>query len=223
MNGMAWTVREDATLRLLYPHESDALLRKVFRRSRSAIYRRAYLLGVRKSPEFIDEELSRLGRQLAGAGMAYRFPKGTIPPNKGRKGYYAPGSERGWFKKGQRNGRAAEHHMPVGATRLVDGYVYIKVAEVLNQPYTVNWKPLHILNWERANGRPLPEGHCLWFRDGDRMNVEPKNLELITRSEGMRRNTVHNLPKELSLAIQLRGALVRQINQRSRPDEKRNR
>jgi hypothetical protein len=30
------------------------------------------------------------------------FEKGTIPPNKGRKGWHPPGCEKGWFRKGER-------------------------------------------------------------------------------------------------------------------------
>ena len=94
--------------------------------------------------------------------------------------------------------------MPIGSTRLVDGYVYVKVADVPNVPYTVNWLPLHILEWERVHG-PLPAGHCLWFTDGDRLHVDVANLELITRRELMARNTVHNLPAPLAEAVQLLG------------------
>lgn len=220
-----WTVREDATMRLLYPHESDELLQKIFRRSRCSIYGRASTLGLHKSPQYIAEELSRLGHRLTLSGEAHRFQKGSTPANKGlrRPGWAVGRMRETQFKKGQINGWAAEYQRPVGATRIIDGYLYLKVAEVPRRPWTVNWKLLHVLNWERANGRPVPDGHCLWFRDGDRMNVQPENLELITRAEGMRRNTVHRLPKELAQVVQLRGALVRQINKRSQPDGKRNR
>lgn len=220
-----WTVREDATMRLLYPNESDELLQKVFCRTRFAIYAHAGKLGLSKSPQYIAEELSRLGRQLVTSGKAHRFQKGCTPPNKGlRRPGWGPGRmKETQFKKGQLSGWAKKYGRQIGDTRLIDGYLYVKVAEVPHQPYTVNWKPLHVLNWERANGRPVPEGHCLWFRDGNRMNVEPGNLELITRRENMSRNTVHNLPKELARVVQLRGALVRQINKRSHPHEKRHR
>ena len=37
--------------------------------------------------------------------------------------------------------------MPIGSTRLMDGYVYFKVADVPNVPYTVNWLPLSVTDW----------------------------------------------------------------------------
>jgi hypothetical protein len=110
--------------------------------------------------------------------------------------------------------------MPIGSTRLVDGYVYVKVAAVPHVPYTVNWLPLHIIEWERVHG-PLPAGHCLWFKDGDRLNVDVANLELHTRAENLARNSVHNLPKPLAQAVQLLGALTRQIRRRTREEQDR--
>ncbi len=54
------------------------------------------------------------------------------------------------------------------------------------------------------------------FRDGNRRNFAPPNLELVSRSELMRRNSHWNtLPPELAQIVQLRGALTRKINRRS--------
>jgi uncharacterized membrane protein len=67
-----------------------------------------------------------------------------------------------------------------------------------------------------ANGRQLPPGHAVAFRNGDRRDMRPDNLELITRQELMRRNSVQNLPKPIVSTIQLLGALKRQIRRRER-------
>lgn len=46
-------------------------------------------------------------------------------------------------------------------------------------------------------------------------------IELVTLEENMRRNSYHNrYPKEIGLAIQARGALVRKINRRKQANEK---
>ncbi len=51
-----------------------------------------------------------------------------------------------------------------------------------------------------------------------------ENLELVARSELMRRNSYHTrYPKEIGRAIHLRGALVRRINRLEREREDRNR
>ncbi|BBI51055.1 hypothetical protein HORIV_34760 [Vreelandella olivaria] len=54
------------------------------------------------------------------------------------------------------------------------------------------------------------------FRDGDKRNFAPANLELISRAELMRRNSYLNLPEPLPQIVQLRGALNRKINSRSK-------
>ena len=117
-----------------------------------------------------------------------------------------------------KRGVPSRNVMAIGSTRLCDGYVYVKVAAVPNVPYTVNWLPLHILEWERVHG-PLPAGHCLWFKDGDRLHVDLDNLELHTRAENMARNSVHNLPAPLKATVRLLGALNRTIRRRSRDAE----
>lgn len=73
------------------------------------------------------------------------------------------------------------------------------------------WVPVHRYMWEKVNGK-IPKGMSLVFKDGDSMNVDLANLELLTRKQLMQRNTVHNLPKPIALTVQLRGALNRKIN-----------
>ena len=55
---------------------------------------------------------------------------------------------------------------------------------------------MHRLLWEQANGL-IPPGHVVVFMDGDRTHIAHDNLELITRGELARRNTIHNLPEDL--------------------------
>lgn len=212
-----WTAAEDAILRARYPHEPTAPLAQDLSRSLTATFARALGLGLTKTPAYLDSPAACRLRRGDQVGKAYRFKPGLVPANKGiRRPGYGPGRMKDTqFKPGHGGTKT----MPIGATRLIDGYVYVKVAAVPKVPHTVNWLPLHILNWERANGRPLPEGHCLWFLDGDRTNVDVSNLTLVTRADNMRRNTVHNWPKPLAQTVQLIGALRRQIRRKTRAEE----
>jgi hypothetical protein len=73
-----------------------------------------------------------------------------------------------------------------------------------------------------VNG-PIPPSHAIAFRDGDRSNCAIENLEMVSRAELARRNVMWNrYPKELCLAIQLRGALKRRIRRMSRAEEQNN-
>jgi len=214
-----WNPADDETLRRRYPHTRTSTLAQQLRRSLSSVYVRAAGLGLHKSAAYLASpdacRLRRVGDEHPGKATQYR--KGNVPLNKGlRRPGWSPGRMRETqFKKGSRSGKAAQHWMPIGSTRLIDGYVYVKVADVPSVPYTVNWLPLHILEWERVNG-PLPAGSVLVFRNHERMDIRLANLECITRRELMARNTVHNLPKPLAQAVQLLGALNRQLRRRTR-------
>ena len=109
------------------------------------------------------------------SGLDYRFKNGQAPPNKGRKGYCSPGSEKGWFKKGH----IPMNHKPVG-TEVIQGfgYTWVKVAE----PNI--WVQKHRIVWEEENGR-VPEGYVLTFLDGNKRNITLENLALITQAESL--------------------------------------
>jgi hypothetical protein len=176
----------------LYADTATWKLARRFKRPISASTQRRAQLGLRRAPPTSPGPHACRLRRGDEVGKAYRFPKGHVPANKGlrRPGWATGRMKETQFKKGQAN----HNVMPIGATRLVDGYVYLKVAEVRYVPYTVNWKPLHVLNWERANGRPLPADSACASAIGDRLNCALENLELITRAENMRRNTSTTYP-----------------------------
>lgn len=105
-------------------------------------------------------------------GMDMKFPKGHVSFNKGRKGWCAPGCEKGWFKKGHRP------HNSVGVDTEVivdDGYIKVKIAE----PNV--WELKHRIVWQKVNG-VIPEDSCLIFLNGDKTDCRIENLMLIKRS-----------------------------------------
>lgn len=113
-------------------------------------------------------------------GRTGQFVPGQPPRNKGRKGFCPAGSEKGWFKKGERRGRAHHLHQPIGTERIAKGgYLQRKVNDDL--PMQRRWRFVHVLEWEAVHG-PIPEGHALKCRDGNRLNTHPDNWELIPRA-----------------------------------------
>ena len=96
-------------------------------------------------------------------GRRYKLPKGTR----------IPGSEKGWFKKGQ----MPHNHMEVGAQVFTfDGYIKVKIAE------PNYWEFLHKLIWQEANG-PIPPDHNIIFLDGNKQNCSLENLYCLPRDE----------------------------------------
>lgn len=113
-------------------------------------------------------------------GRTGRFEKGQQSPNKGRKGYCAPGSEKGFFKKGQRRGVATKLYKPIGTERTTrDGYIERKIHD--GMPLQSRWRAVHLIRWEEMNG-PVPEGHALKCLDGNKANTNPTNWKLIPRA-----------------------------------------
>lgn len=199
MSGRAWSDAEIERLRADYAGVPTTELARALGRSYFAVRMKATTLGLCKS-------------------LGTRFEKGCVPWNKGRVGYQAGGrSAETHFRPGMRNGRAAKLWVPVGSYRIVaDGILQQKVADTPG-PYTLRWKPVHRLVWERAHGS-VPRGHVVAFRQG-RKTVDPGRitldaLELVSRRELMRRNSVQRYGRDIARLMQLRGALVRQIRER---------
>lgn len=223
-----WTAREDAEIRRCYPDMPTAALARRLGRALSAVYQRAYALGLHKSAAYFASPAS--GRTNGRQGIGTRFSKGHVPANKGlRRPGWGPGRmKETQFKPGVRQGVAAKNWRPVG-TILPDseGYLRIKIREASKgEAYgfgNVNvWPLLQRHVWQQAHG-PIPPGHNIVFKDGNRANCALDNLECIPRAEMMRRNSVHNLPKPLVQTVQLLGALNRQIRRRTRGEEEQDR
>jgi len=192
-------------VREFYPIMPKAALALVMGRTTIAVRNMATKLGVKTSPETI--------------ATYCRFQKGHSSWNRGMKGWKAGGrSALTRFKSGSLNGRAAQLAVPVGSYRIsTDGYLDQKIGTTPGNN-NLRWKPVHRLVWIGAHG-PIPADHAVTFKPGRRTTelerITIDGLELITRAELMRRNSVHTvMPPELARVVQLRGALLRKIRNR---------
>lgn len=199
-----WFDFEDELLRKVYPTWPTKLLAEQFECSLGAVYRRAHTLGLKKSPAFLKEHC-RL-RPGVRVSASTEFKRGHTTWNKGMRGLTFGGrSAETRFKPGSK----PQTWRPIGSDRIMDGYMQRKISDT---GYTAgDYAMVHHLVW-RMHGNTIPDGHVLVFRDRDRRNVDINNLELIHRSELMRRNTVHNLPRELKEVVDLKRGLTRRIN-----------
>lgn len=214
-----WTNTDLAKLRALYPHYPTTDVADQLGREARAVYAKANSMAIKKTAEFLAS--GKAGRLDGIRGGATRFKSGQISWNKGLT--YQPGGRcvETQFKKGVRQGVAVKLYQPLGTERISkDGYLQRKINDDL--PPQKRWRGVHIVIWEEVNG-PLPSGHALVFKDKNKKNITLDNLELVTRAELMRRNSVHTiLPKEIAQLVQLRGALNRKINNRKKAtDEQR--
>ena len=220
MNGKPWTDAQLWRLIALHADISNKVLARRLGHSYASVCGMATNLGLKKSPEYLSSIPARTG--MLQAGREYRFPKGHVPNNKGLR-------RPGWFRGRMRETQFKKGHFPfnrdpefyvIGALRVnTDGYIDMRVRFASGSK---GWRALHRILWGDAHG-PVPAGHIVSFKDGDRLNVELRNLKLISLADNMRRNTLHNLPKPLVSTIQLLGALKRTLNRRRRNEEQNRR
>lgn len=214
MNGGAWTSNEDALVRRLYADTPTAVIAKQLGRPIGSVYQRAMKLGLAKSAAYLA---SPAGCRLARGdhrGVSTRFQPGQVPANKGlRRPGWGPGRmKETQFKPGVRQGIAVRLYKPIGTERISkNGYLERKVNDDL--PLQARWRAVHLLLWEAAHG-PIPKGHVICFANGDKTDIRLDNLTCVPRRDLLARNSVHNLPAPLPQAIQLLGALRRQIRKR---------
>lgn len=211
-----WEAEDDALVAARYPHEPTAALARDLGRTTAAVYGRADRLGLTKSAAYLASPLAFRLRRGDGVGRAHRFQKGHVPANKGlrRPGWSVGRMRETQFKKGERRGVAVRLYRPIGTERISkDGYLERKINDDL--PLQARWRAVHLILWEATHG-PVPKGHAVAFRNGDKRDIRLENLQLITRRELMARNTVHNLPSPLRETVQLLGAVNSLIRKRTK-------
>lgn len=170
-----------------------------------------------RSGGYVSERAKELGLSslIESNAINSRLKPGTVPPNKGKKQVEYMSKEAiertkaTRFKKGQKpaNTKPRDGVITIRQDhkdRNGKQYKWIRVA-------LGKWVPYHQHRWEQKNGK-LPNGMCLWFKDGNTMNCSLRNLELITRAENLRRNRVNFLilPPEVRTA----STLIKKLNKK---------
>jgi hypothetical protein len=209
----AWCAEEDAILREFYPLLACKHIAAALRRPEKAVYQHANAIGLSKPPGWT----SAYNREhCRDNGKRSRFQPGLVPWNKGAKGLRI-GGESTQFKPGSQ----PFNTQPVGSHRVTkDGSLQRKVGTAAGSN-SKRWRGVHELVWVELNG-PVPSGHIVVFKPGQRTavleEITSDRVECISLAENMRRNTLHRYPKEIALAMQMRGALNRRIQREQQDD-----
>lgn len=154
-------------------------------------------------------------------GRSGQFQPGQMSHNAGHKGICAPGSEKGWFKKGNKS----HTYRGAGHERIdsKDGYVVLIVAE--RNPWTgADTRPVlkHKYLWEQKHG-PVPAGMRLKCLDGNKTNTDPSNWEavpmgLVPRLSGRFGRGYDSAPAELKPLIMATAKLEHAARCRKKKD-----
>ena len=210
MTRRPWTEQDIATLRRLYANTPTKELAEHFGRSLGGVYDKVHELQLKKSPHYL---LAQRRENVRAAGASTRWAPGTAPWNKGIPYDSGPNSHEIRF----RPGNTPHNWVPVGSYRINrDGYLDRKVSDLRRGAR--DWEAVHRLVWKEAHGE-IPAGHVVVFRGGRNSTVLEEitldALELVTRQELMRRNSVHRYPEDVKAAIRQLGVLHRRINERT--------
>lgn len=198
-----------AQIILLFPHHPTAYIAKELNLPQHTISNKACALGLKKSPEYTAKFRQQSGELLTVRGINTRLPKGNTPYNKGKpmEDEKREKCEKTFFKKGHQSANSK----PIGYERIgKDGYIEIRTAN--------GFKPKQRAIWEEQFGA-VPAGHIIVFADGNKMNFDIQNLELISRAENANRNRFKYSPeyKEvLGLLKQIKTA-IHHAEQNARP------
>ena len=200
-----WSEEEKILFKELYPNMFAQEVAKIFNCEVRPVYNLASQLKIKKSIEWQRQELQRQAIRLKIVGKEGRFKPGQIPSNKGQK------MDPDQYEKCKVTFFATGHKPHNikwnGYERYdKDGYVMIRVNEG-------KFRLKHRVIWEQHNGL-IPKGMIVVFRDKNRLNFDIKNLELITRQEGIKRNRIDQYPQELKTLIKLNNKLKKKINEK---------
>ena len=120
------------------------------------------------------------------SGVDTRYRKGSIPWTRGKTLDEICGGDQEKIRRVRstqfKTGGRPHNALPVGSEIVRDdGYRQRKVAE----PNV--WRFSHHIVWEENFG-PVPEGMMVTFLDGDKSNLDPENLFLISQEENRNLN-----------------------------------
>lgn len=202
---MRFTETEDDFIKVNYLTIPAKRIAKMLGRSEGTARQRMKLLGIIVPPEIVQKfredsyikkgaisfnkgkkQIEYMSKEAIEASKVTRFKKGSIPHNAKDK-----------------NGVVS-----IRPDKRSVNYKFIRVS-------LGKWEPLARVNWEKANG-PIPKNMKIIHKDGDTLNCNLSNLELLTPGELMKRNSLHNLPEDISKTILLGAALTRKINRKTK-------
>ena len=175
MSRVVWSKYMEKVLTDMYAdHPSEEIAKKV-RVTVRQVYNKANHMGLKKSNEYLNSAASGRIQKGEDLGRAYRFPKGLTPWNKGKK-LPGHGCKRTMFKKGNEpHNTGKDGDISIRGGKNNGTYKYLRVAKG-------KWVLLHRKLWEDEYGK-IPKGMILVFKNGDTLNCELDNLELITRKQ----------------------------------------
>lgn len=183
--------------------------------SEGAVYRLANYYGIRKPKEWIKSPKSGGFKKGVRNNPATEFKKGQTAHNKGVKAseHVYESLSKTFFKPGQEPfNKKPMYSISIRADKSGIPYKFIKITEQ-------HWELLHRYLWMEAHG-PIPKHMVVIFKDGNSLNCELSNLDMITKRDNMLRNSANNVPEHLKEVVKLKNKLTKKIKEHGKKQAK---
>lgn len=135
-----------------------------------------------------------------------RFKMGHLSHNKGKRleDFMSPEGIEKFKSTSFKPGHTPSNSKYDGHQRITkDGYIEVRVCKG-------NYQLKQRLVWQQNNG-PIPKGHVVTFKDGNKQNTALSNLKLITMKQNMLNNSLCQYPVQLQQTIKLINKINKQL------------
>lgn len=147
-----------------------------------------------------SQEAHRLGFSeiMKEKELASRLQKGNVPHSKGKKieEFMKPQTVAKFKANQYKKGDNPHNALEVGTETLRTDKTGIVYTMIKVEGYrTVQLK--HRIIWQEHHKIKVPKGHNIVFKDGDTFNFAISNLECVSNTDLMLRNTIRRYPADL--------------------------
>lgn len=131
------------------------------------------------------------------SGLTGKFEKGHETFNKGKKWdeYIPKEKQENCRKTTFKKGNIPKNYRPIGSERItIDGFIEIKTAN------PNKWRIKSHVIYEEYYQTKIPKGYKIVYLDGNRLNLDPSNLKMVSCAEEllMNANNLRYDKKELT-------------------------
>lgn len=213
MTRKIWTKEELKKLIKLYPNTPSIILCDYFNTTITRIYHKANSLKLKKSDKYFKQYGGGRLKKGEKIGLNTQFKKGAIPFNKGKKWkeYMSASGQKAALKTTYK-----KNNLPHNTKH--DGYISIRKDLKSNRKYLYirislsKWMLYHRYLYIKKYGN-IPNNSIVIFKDGNTLNFKLSNLLLLTKSENMKRNSIHRYSIDMQKALKLVNKLNKKINE----------
>jgi len=215
-----FTPKEDKFIKENYLNMTYGQIANKLNRATGSVVGRIHCLGLKIPQDIILQRRLKSYKHITESGKASRFKKGHIPANKGKK------MDKDVYNK-IKHTFFSEGHTPANTKYFGKPYLYVRehkkgyIEKTWMIQESVNKRSSYMAYLCRKNGIDLT-GKKPRLKPGFEHTRAPtlNDMIVVSNNYNMKLNSMHNYPRPLVKLIQIRSALIRQINKIKKHEQK---